>query len=421
MKPCRPAPPSAPPNPISRRTALLALACLPVAVAGCGGGGSGGGDAASSPSRSLPQGFTLAYRVEPPGAPEGRDSSALAVMADGTLLLTQLLPVPDDDDIDILPTPQEGVLTSLSDYGIPGQSVVRELLRVPPSPGKYFDDLAPVVTAAGEIFVPGRLLAGPDDGGTPPFFALSPQGTGRRAVTGNLPANGMVECPDGTFIGRSAAPDAGGREQIVRTDARGNYLNTVMEAAGRDQRFQPGTRRFFIPLTPAVTSSGDVYMYCAYFTGYDLTSEREGFFAAKLDGSDARFIPVRKHGAFAHRAVRYDGAMFADGEGNLYVEALTLDRAPESSAAGVTSPAPQATPTPPTFQGDEYSDLGKYPRRAAVHKFAPDGMELGAALLPPETSFEGGSAQRINAAVDVAGNIYAISDRGAIHVYKRTR
>ncbi len=392
--------------PLSRRAIVLSLLSLPAALAGCGGGDGGELPLPEPSAASLPQGYTLAYRIDPPGVSEGRVSTGINLTRDGTLLLTQSIPSGNPND-----AMAEGVLTSFTNFGRPQNSVTREVLRVPEMAfvrGSFYPADGGIVfgtTSASEIFVPGRFLSGQGTASPPTFFVLSAQGEVRRSVVINLPAVdtivGIVECPDGTLVGRGTS-NTDDKEMIVRMDAQGNYLNTVMEGANLSQKYAYGSVLPFYLRSPAVTPSGDVYVFCMYGNLVDVAGRREGFLTTKLDGAGQRFIPAQPPRVPASiYAVR--GATFSDGEGNLYVEARAIETYPNRYTLNDGNPT---NPTPP--------------HRGAVQKFTPDGTELGVALLPPGIPANS-TIPFIDAAVDGSGNIYAITDDGAIHVYQRSR
>ncbi len=407
---------------LSRRAVVLSLLSLPAALTGCGGDG-GGESPSPSPTRTLPQEYTLAYRVEPPVSDERRISTAVNLTRDGTLLLTQSIPNGDVSNAE-----PEKVLTSFTNFGRPQDSVSREVLRVRRikySEGVYYSSAGGLVvgaTSASEIYVPGWSLSEPGDATAPTFHVLSTQGELRRSVVSNMPAirvaDGIVECRDGTFIGRGYTDE---RQLIVRMSAQGGYLNTVMESTIYAWQYPRNTDIYSDFRTPAVTPSGEVYVFCRHGNTGDAIPRQEGavgpppdipmqggFLVAQLDGSRRRFVPIQPVSESVGRIVKGDashseGVTFSDDEGNLYVQAQVAETYP--------NPYPR--------DGDNPSRSPSL--RGAVLKFAPDGTELGFAMLPLGP-YAIATNPFIDAAVDGNGNIYAITGGdSAIYVYQRSR
>ncbi len=381
------------PRPLSRRAVVLSLLSLPAALVGCGGDNGGG----ESPplSRTLPQDFALAYRVDPV-FPPGSTNMSLALAPDETLIVT--------NSVANGYRSRTTEVVRVSKFGRPPEGVAERIARL--EEGFLILGDVSTVTSGGEIYLPGYA---PDvaDNSSLILNVLSLGGEVRRSFVSDAMTrygcDALAECPDGTFLILGVEPPTN-RQVIARMDAEGRFLNLVMQGATDEEeadRNIPDDAVFSLLSAPAVSPTGDVYVDCLSGTRSFKSGYRRGFLIAKLDGSNQRFIPNR---------IELDGrntnkkgeSTRRDGEGNIYVD----------DAVVITYP----NPLPPS---DDPADA--IARRGAVRKIAPDGTELGVALMPREIGGVPNHYPTLDFAVDPAGNIYVLAVDGAVYVFRRSR
>ena len=339
---------------VSRRVFLLTLTSSVALITGCGSGNESGNTTneptpVPNPTPSpivLPQGYTLSYNV-----PSSNISQRIDLTTSGDVLTTQSLLNDESRN-------SAGIFL----YTNQGRPELSQRIVVRPTPGS-----APsfAVSSMNEVCVlyhsfdlsPGRADR---------ITALSLSGELLRSVRLELQSD---EIPTALTFGASGDMYISDKTGIRKYTSEGVFKNLVIGARLDENGF------YDILTRPAILS-GDV-VCAATFDGFEL---------ANADGSNRRSIPARiPHNRGIPTVTR------ADGEGNLYVNAVLPADYPNV-----------------VYYGPDHAN-----NKPFIIKFAPDGTQLAAILTQNTLTIN-------DFDVDQAGNVYVASEE-QVSVYGRVR